>query len=625
MVQDVIITIPISEIGTPPQYHFHIEVNGKVVASNQTLPSADAEAVRNISNQYNELFEDRCIPQLSTETQATLGRDLFNLWLAPNWNKIKPLVPAGSRRILVIASQVPAVLNLPWELLLPPEGEFLGINPLFSIRRLPRADKLAVFKGDLRPRPLRVLFMACAPTNQAPLDYELEEEYLLKAVSGEEMAFDSGDLGTFDELCQRVNSFQPHIVHLTGHGIVKNNEGWFCFENESVQTDLRSSKEISLKLAGCGVQCIFVSGCQIGKSPPVDALGGVCQGLVGHEIPLALGWAVSIADDLATRFARTFYGTLASSQPVDRALILARQALWERCKNKGNPSWTLPMLYSSTTQDLIFDPDLERKREEPARSTIVQQPLPGMKEGYAEHFVGRRREQQRLIPALRDGKLQMLIISGLGGSGKSTLATRLARKMETEGFTLIPVPSSRKNPLDAGRLIDTCIEAFRCSADKYKSIGEVRRSNELEAVCERLENAQISVKARLHQIVAILNAGRFLIVLDNFESNQDVDSRAILDDDIADFYKHLATNLSGKSRAIITTRYLPADLPIPPPGVEEELLGDFKEAAFIKILRRDETVEHRYRLGELPLDLLMDLYQKFGGTPRFLLQMREAI
>ncbi|MDD1757552.1 MAG: hypothetical protein LUQ22_02315, partial [Methanotrichaceae archaeon] len=91
MVQDVIITIPISEIGTPPQYHFHIEVNGKVVASNQTLPSADAEAVRNISNQYNELFEDRCIPQLSTETQATLGRDLFNLWLAPNWNKIKPL------------------------------------------------------------------------------------------------------------------------------------------------------------------------------------------------------------------------------------------------------------------------------------------------------------------------------------------------------------------------------------------------------------------------------------------------------------------------------------------------------------------------------------------------------
>jgi hypothetical protein len=43
-----------------------------------------------------------------------------------------------------------------------------------------------------------------------------------------------------------------------------------------------------------------------------------------------------------------------------------------------------------------------------------------MKEGYAEHFVGRRREQQRLLPALRSGDLQVVIITSLGGSGKST-------------------------------------------------------------------------------------------------------------------------------------------------------------------------------------------------------------
>ena len=83
---------------------------------------------------------------------------------------------------------------------------------------------------------------------------------------------------------------------------------------------------------------------------------------------------------------------------------------------------------------MIFDPDIQRPIEEPSRPPIVQDALPGMKEGYAEHFVGRRREQQRLLPALRSGDLQILMITGLGGSGKSALATRLARKLETYGL-----------------------------------------------------------------------------------------------------------------------------------------------------------------------------------------------
>jgi tetratricopeptide (TPR) repeat protein len=66
-------------------------------------------------------------------------------------------------------------------------------------------------------------------------------------------------------------------------------------------------------------------------------------------------------------------------------------------------------------------------------------------------------------------------------------------------------------------------------------------------------------------------------------------------------------------------------VPSLPPGVFEEHLGDIKEAAFINFLRRDDTVDRRYRTGELPLSLLQDLYKKFGGTPRFLLQMREAL
>ena len=207
--------------------------------------------------------------------------------------------------------------------------------------------------------------MACAPTDQATLDYEREEEALFRAVSGQEVAFDSCDLGTFEELKERVNEFRPHILHLTGHGVVRDGKGHFAFEKEDGTADLVPAEELRRFLAGSGVQCVFASGCQSGQAPR-EALAGVCQALVGAEVPLAVGWAASIADDLATNFARRFYGILKDGQqPVDRALCLARQEAWAACKERGDPSWTLPVLYSATSQSLIFDPDPQRPPELP--------------------------------------------------------------------------------------------------------------------------------------------------------------------------------------------------------------------------------------------------------------------
>ena len=125
--------------------------------------------------------------------------------------------------------------------------------------------------------------------------------------------------------------------------------------------------------------------------------------------------------------------------------------------------------------------------------------------------------------------------------------------------------------------------------------------------------------------VTALNEGRFLLLLDNFESNLDEEDRHILDKEISGFYRYLLESFSGGSRAIITTRYPPSDMPVLPPKVHREDLGDFPESSFLKIMQRDPEVERRIRSGELPMALLRELYKKFGGTPRFLLQIREAI
>ncbi len=595
---------------------FNILLDGQVIVSNQSLSPDESQVVRDISNLYNNLFEQRGQPHITSDNLKSLGSELFNLWFVQHWDKITAKMPAGALRLLVISSDIPDILNLPWELLRPPKMDFLGFDQKFSIRRLPWPDKiLPAFEGQLLPPPLRIFFMACAPRDLHELNYEREEGFLFQAIgrAGHNVVIDSGDMGSFEELRQRINEFQPHIVHLTGHGVVKEDGlGYFAFEDESGNADIHSSLEIRQELfAGSSVQCAFISGCQSGKAPPVEALGGVCQGLVGEEVPLAIGWAASISDNIATQFAATFYNTLAAGQPVDRALTQARLAIKKLCEEQGDPSWTLPVLYSATSQRLLFDP---HSLPVPLlRKSMVQSPLPGMTEGYAKQFIGRRREMQELLPALCEGSLQTVLITGLGGTGKSTLATRLARKLEAYGFTPIPVPSSKDKPLSAAMLIQTCQDAFLKAGLKEAYL----------TLC----SPRIPVDGKLHYLISILNENKnqFLLVLDNFEVNINENTRKILDPEIAGFYTHMMSNLAGGSRAIVTSRYMPADMLVLPPIVKEKPLGDFPESSFIKFMLLDETVEQRYYKKEITYALLGRLHELLGGTPRFLIQIREVL
>jgi tetratricopeptide (TPR) repeat protein len=140
-----------------------------------------------------------------------------------------------------------------------------------------------------------------------------------------------------------------------------------------------------------------------------------------------------------------------------------------------------------------------------------------------------------------------------------------------------------------------------------------------------LSDSRLSVNDRLRYIITVLNKNRFLLVLDNFEVNIDESTRKILDPELAGFYTYMISNLVGESRAIITSRYRPADVQDLPSIAQERTLGDFPESSFIKFLLLDEIVEQRYYKGEIPHDLLSKLYDLLGGTPRFLGQIRKVL
>jgi tetratricopeptide (TPR) repeat protein len=616
-VAETVVTYTIRDAGSAghPALRYNVQVGNTPVAANVALSPQASRSFLDLSGDFNASFEHRNGKGITPQALEALGTELATLGDGWAWDQVTPLLRTGSKRLVVVASELPEVLNLPWELLRLDGASFLGRDAKCGIRRVPWVDKrLEAFGGELAPRPLRVLFMACAPQDQVSLNYEKEEEALLKALgSTQNVAFDSGEMGSFEELRQRIAEFKPHVVHLTGHGIVKDDGlGWFAFEDERGATDERSSLEMAQQLfAGSSVQCAFISGCQTGKAPPITAVGGICQGLVKEEVPLAIGWAASIADDLATDLARVFYDTLARGERVDRALVAARQAIAKACEERHYPAWALPVLYSSTTQSLVFDPDPDRPEMKPSRQGVVQQPLPGMTEGYAEHFVGRRREIQRLLPRLRDGAIQTLVLTGMGGAGKSTLATRLARKLEGERFAVVPIPSAEGKLLGSATLLESLAGAFLDAKDRDAH--------------DVLVSPDLGVGERLRYAVGALNRGRYLLVIDNFEVNLDEDSKAVLDPELAAFCRHLVHNLVGGSRCIITCRYLPQDLAPLPRTAQEEALGEFPEPAFLKFLLSDPKVEQRYMTGELSTELLTDLHRLLGGTPRFLDQVRTLL
>jgi CHAT domain len=201
---------------------------------------------------------------------AGIGTHLFQLWLGAHWAKLSKVLRIGAPRMLVIVSALPSVLNLPWELLRPADGNAIGLDGNWGLRRLPWPDGTLDTGNEELPRgPLRVFYMVAAPRDQVELDFEREEELLVRAFgkASRNVVFDSGDLGSFAELRDRLNDFHPHVVHLTGHGAAGPQEAHFGFEDERGETDNRTGSELGQLFAGSGVQCAFVSACQAGRAP----------------------------------------------------------------------------------------------------------------------------------------------------------------------------------------------------------------------------------------------------------------------------------------------------------------------------------------------------------------------
>jgi tetratricopeptide (TPR) repeat protein len=611
-------------------WHFQWHHDGAPLGKAVDVPTQVADQLGYVGSTIAQAFEHRGadgyarLPLLPSAALDHLGVQLRDVCCAPAAPQLGD--GAGPHR-LTVAGDVPAALNLPWELLpVGGRGERLGCHKGWGLFRTPA--KAPPPPPIRRGPPLRILFLAAAPTDQHALDYEKEEEAILRATATLKGArLFTAELGSFEELQALLQQVRPHVVHLSGHGAVdRDGVGHFCFEDDAGHTDARPAADLARLFVNHDVPCVFLNGCQTAQA----AVAGMCQALTAAGLPLALGWAASVADERATAFAETFYHELLAGEPVPAAAALARQRV-ERDglhrkaaggEEQQELTFLLPQLYAARPVEVLFDPQGGPEKFQGLETRYEL--LPGGVKGLKEGFVGRRREQQRLLPALRSGATTFLLLHGLGGQGKSTLATRLVDRLRGPGFDVRAVVSKRQK----GESAVACATA--AAAAVVKEIGLAAKVLQQPGLAAALE-AEKDPIARLALAADALARLKCVLVLDNFEDVLELGPDGqwhVADAGLAEFYARAQTQLTSAEggRVVVTSRYLPAGTRDDLAGVHVKAgLNDFRDYEFQKLLKRDERVAGRIRDVELSLELLDRLYKFAGGTPRFLERLRTLL
>jgi hypothetical protein len=200
------------------------------------------------------------------ETLKSWGQQLFDLFWKPVWPL--PTTSNGANRLLIRSSDA-FFFNLPWEVIFLPgaPGLPLGCDAQWSIMRVPEGAEANGAVSD--PGPIRLLMMVSAPTDQNQLNYEEEEDALLRAtarLSRNIVVLPFGETGGIQELGQLVSQHRPHVVYLTGHGELDDNGiARYVFKDERGQADRQPVAElINQVFRGSSVRCLFLNACQTG-------------------------------------------------------------------------------------------------------------------------------------------------------------------------------------------------------------------------------------------------------------------------------------------------------------------------------------------------------------------------
>jgi len=416
------------------------------VAFTNPLDEADRQELQWYFGEYqsNPFGPAKARADAAEQGLRTLGRLLFQTVIAASPESQALYSQAVSQgleqRQLVIVSQRPQFLSVPWEALFDPAVGFLAPR-LAGIVRQPVAGPLPPFAGHPSSEQFNVLLVSPMPslpadssTHVASLAPEVVRVLESLPVQVEMDLLQPPSPAT---LAQRLGQRRGyyHLVHLDGALLDK--QGNLLLETSQGRPEPVPPAALAQALSQGGVPVLLAT--PGSAATTVDSWAAFNSALVQAGVAVAVGFPSALPAVAADKFLRTFYHSLASGVSAPAAVAAVRRALLED-PHRPTPAgkvvswdWLLPCIFQSQDYSppaiAVEKPSpTAAAAQAPAQSGGPQVQLPA---AGPLGMVGRRGELRQLERLLTQNPVVRLV--GGSGTGKTTLALELGRWMQKTG------------------------------------------------------------------------------------------------------------------------------------------------------------------------------------------------
>ncbi|BAZ30235.1 TPR repeat-containing protein [Cylindrospermum sp. NIES-4074] len=429
-----------------------------------------------------------------------IGKQLF-FWLDGDGRWLSRAIEQCRAGLVVAINTGEKLAHLPWEVL--HDGKEFLVNKRHPVVVPVRWLEKETAAFAVETRHLRVLFMATDPEEVQPkLDFEQEEARILADTQDIALELRVEESGCTQELgkvwSRYIDTFD--VFHLTGHAAITSaapHTPYFITETETGKHHETTAAELAEVLQFRFPKLVFLSGCRTGEAADKGAVPSMAQALIEQGASAVLSWGRPVREKTATATAAHLYGKLAEGYQLTEALASTYQKLFKQ----KFPDWHLLRLYVRGECPGAFvkpSGDVPWFPAEPAYELFLDEQTRLVRVATPGEFVGRRRNLQRCLKALRTATNLGVLIHGIGGVGKSTITARLLERLT--GYDRIVI----YRELDEDKLLKVLAE--QCTSEQGQDI----------------LNGKLPLMQRLTKFFqAGLNrkAQRFVFVLDDFEAN----------------------------------------------------------------------------------------------------------
>jgi tetratricopeptide (TPR) repeat protein len=311
---------------------------------------------------------------------------------------------------------------------------------------------------------------------------------------------------TIEQTRRLVASQRNRVVHFMGHGGQHQTGAILCFEKDNGELHPVTAREFVMRVRG-SVFLVTLNAC-VSATPGPTNFSNLASALVRQKTPYALGMRLSIHDDDARSFSRSFYSDLASGVSVEEALFQARLTL------ANSPhSWVIgvPVLYTALTAPAAGFTSIEGTH-------TVKEHLPQIEVSALPRaqgaFQGRIDELKQLGDLLTgDHRPRIVTIHGSGGQGKTALAREAVERFTYAwpggvwATTLENLPGREVFVSDLARFLGIATQEIHVPAEVERQV--LRQLTQRRTLIV-LDNAETLVEAVKANDEAAILLARFL-------------------------------------------------------------------------------------------------------------------